>query len=1382
MSKRATIISKLRGRRSNLRTALLTVLVVLFTAQQTAAAIVNTVRATGTGIDGKPITSKASATVNVVKAAPAISIAKSGTVNLGSDGILNAGDTIAYAFTVKNTGNVTLSNVSVTDPKVTVAGGPLATLAPDASDATTFTANYTITQKDIDAGHVANTAVATGSDPGGGTVTGNGGTDTTLAGSSTLTLVKRGTLNPGADGIANAGDTITYRFVVTNTGTTTLTDITITDPKLQVARVRTLGPGARLALDLPAPDGPLVIARLLPGKKAALSADYVLTQADIDAGKVDNTATATGAGSSGSTVTATDSATVTIAPAPAISIVKAGTLDLGADKVASIGDTITYTFTVTNTGNLTLSNVTVTDPLVLVKGGPLASLAPGASDSSTFTAIYKLKQADIDAGQVTNQATASGKGSDGATVQDLSDATSMTADNPTIVTLTAEPKIALVKAVGTIADTNGDGKTDAGDTIDYKLTVTNTGNVTLTNVTVADSKATVAGGPIASLPPGKSDATTFTASHVLSQDDLDTGTFTNQATATGTAPDGATATDLSDAASTTADNPTDTPLPQQPGIALVKKVASITDVNGNGLNDTGDIINYAFEVTNTGTVTLTNIAVSDPLVPVTGGPIASLAPGVVDKTTLAAHYTVTANDLKVGEVVNQAAAAGTAPDGKTVSDLSDNSAITGDHKTVVVLDVKPAIALVKQVKAIVDKDGSGSTNAGDEIDYQFIVQNTGNIALGNVTVTDPKVAVTGGPLVNLDPGATDSTTFTAAYVLTADDIAAGQVVNQAVAAGTAGSGQVVTDKSGTTMTDDNATVTQFNQAPAIALIKKVSTIDDANHDGITGAGDIIHYAFLVKNTGNVALTNVTVDDPKVQVQGGPLASLAPGSEDDTTFTAAYTITQADVDKGGVSNQATASGEGPTGAVTDKSDGADFTGSNPTETAIQSASAIALVKKIGTVDDTNGDGVTDAGDVIHYQFAVTNTGNQTLHHVAVTDPKVKVQGGPLATLLPGATDDTTFTAAYHITYADAQAGQVVNQATATGKSPDGTVVSDLSDDQSIAGNDPTTITVVKNKPGFTKTALLAKASRGDLVPFDIVATAVVFKTARVVDIMPPGFIYGGQASVIADGVSKPITPSINGRYLTFTGLHPDSHGAIKIRLYLIVGPVAPTGRVINKAELYDNLSQTPVATAQAALEIAEIAVFDCGDIIGRVFDDKNRSGYPDDSEPGLPGVRIATVNGLLVTTDKDGRFHVACAALPDPVIGSNFVMKLDTRTLPTGYALTTENPRDVRLTAGKMAKLNFGAALTRLVRVTLKDAAFVTGQATLKPQFAGGIAKLLKTLDQSPSSLLITYQRGPEKMDLANQRVAAVRAAIEAAWAKHNQPYVLSIDSRVIGGN
>lgn len=69
------------------------------------------------------------------------------------------------------------------------------------------------------------------------------------------------------------------------------------------------------------------------------------------------------------------------------------------------GDTIVYGFTVTNNGPFTLENIIVTDPLGPVTGGPLATLAAGASDSSTFTLTYIITPADETAGEIKNQAT-----------------------------------------------------------------------------------------------------------------------------------------------------------------------------------------------------------------------------------------------------------------------------------------------------------------------------------------------------------------------------------------------------------------------------------------------------------------------------------------------------------------------------------------------------------------------------------------------------------------------------------------------------------------------------------------------------------------------------------------------------------------------------------------------------------------------------------------------------------------------------------------------------------------------------------------------------------------------------------------------------------------
>ena len=149
-----------------------------------------------------------------------------------------AGEIITYSFAVTNTGNVTLTNVTLTDPLpgINVTGGPIPSLSPGASDATTFTATYAITQADIDVGQVVNQATTTGTPPAGpdvgddsGTTTGDDvPTTTPLTSGPGITLVKTADTS-ALQSPPQVGDTITYRFAITNTGNVTLSNVTIAD-------------------------------------------------------------------------------------------------------------------------------------------------------------------------------------------------------------------------------------------------------------------------------------------------------------------------------------------------------------------------------------------------------------------------------------------------------------------------------------------------------------------------------------------------------------------------------------------------------------------------------------------------------------------------------------------------------------------------------------------------------------------------------------------------------------------------------------------------------------------------------------------------------------------------------------------------------------------------------------------------------------------------------------------------------------------------------------------------------------------------------------------------------------------------------------------------
>jgi uncharacterized repeat protein (TIGR01451 family) len=80
------------------------------------------------------------------------------------------------------------------------------------------------------------------------------------------------------------------------------------------------------------------------------------------------------------------------------------------------------------------------------------------------------------------------------------------------------------------------------------------------------------------------------------------------------------------------------------------------------------------------------------------------------------------------------------------------------------------------------------------------------------------------------------------------------------------------------------------------------------------------------------------------------------------------------------------------------------------------------------------------------------------------------------------------------------------------------------------------------------------------------------------------------------------------------------------------------------------------------------------------------------ETGIPGVRVATPEGLFIETDASGRYHLADVDGGRWERGRNFILKVDPSTLPKGAGFTTENPRVVRITRGLMSRINFGVEL------------------------------------------------------------------------------------------
>ena len=617
---------------------------------------------------------------------PSLNVVKTADPESG----VEAGDTVTYTVVVTNNGNVTVSDISMKDTLYEALSNKEAfTLQPAGSKEFTYT--YTATQADVDAGKIDNTVTAAGKDPRNDDVTASDDAEvTTVAAAPAITVVKTSDPTSGVE----AGDTVTYTVVVTNTGNVTVSSIEMEDTLVKLnAAPFDLAPGE---------------------SKNDITYTYTVTQADVDAGKIDNTATATGKDPKNDDVTASDDAEVTaVAAAPAITVEKTANPTSGV----IVGDTVTYTVVVTNSGNVTVSNISMSDTLVELSVEPF-DLAPGQSkDNITYT--YTVTQADVDAGQINNTASAAGKDPRNHEVKDDDDAT--------VTTIAAAPAITVEKTASPATGVK------AGDTVTYTVVVTNSGNVTLHSVTLDDSMVELDEASY-TLTPGGSETVTYT--YTVTQADVDAQLIRNIVKAEGFAPDERKLT-----AQATADV---TPVVSAPNLKVEKTANPKEGVKS------GNTVHYTVVVTNTGNVTIHDIQLTDTLVEQNEAAF-SLTPG--GTKTFTYTYTATQADVDAGRIDNTAAAAGLDPQDQEVS--------ASDDETVTTLR-QPGISVTKTASP---KTGY---KLGDTVTYTIVVTNTGNLTLHDIVVADDLTG-TKWTEITLAPGA--STSLTDTYVIKASDVA-----------------------------------------------------------------------------------------------------------------------------------------------------------------------------------------------------------------------------------------------------------------------------------------------------------------------------------------------------------------------------------------------------------------------------------------------------------------------------------------------------------------------------------------------------------------------------------------------------------------------------------
>ncbi|MFF0444986.1 hypothetical protein ACFYT4_00960 [Streptomyces sp. NPDC004609] len=526
-------------------------------------------------------------------------------------------------------------------------------------------------------------------------------------GPATLTVVAVGspTVVKTADASTfTPGQVINYTYTVTNTATTPLTNLVVTDS----------GPGA--------PTVTCVATTLAAGASTTCTSSYTATVADAVTGTITNSALATGT-VNGQTVTGTSNQLVI--PLRSLTITKSAQ----QANFSAAGQVINYTYTVTNDGRVPLTNISVTDngpgsPLVNCPAGPLA---PG--DSIDCTSSYTTTATDVTNGNVTNSAMATGTAPDGEPADDTS--------NTVIVPFVPPVQVDLA------ASKTGPATVGPGGTVTYTITITNNGPGDSTGYTVTDA-----------IPAGLTGASTPTAGCGIGSGTL-TCTASSLAsgasttiTLTGTAASGATS--IVNTATVTGEDPD--PNPDNNTSTIRTTVTQIEadlamSKTGPASVSPGGTVTYQLTVTNNGPDDSTGFTVTDTIPAgltgaTTSTPGCAIAAGVL---------TCTGGALPVGDST-VITLSGTAAAGAT--SITNTARVTGDND-----DPNPGnntsttTTSVASVTITKKQNGPSTVKPGAVVPYTITVTNNGGAPV-NASFTDDLSGLLDDAVFNNDATAT----------------------------------------------------------------------------------------------------------------------------------------------------------------------------------------------------------------------------------------------------------------------------------------------------------------------------------------------------------------------------------------------------------------------------------------------------------------------------------------------------------------------------------------------------------------------------------------------------------------------------------------------------
>jgi len=1077
-----------------------------------------------------------------------------------------------------------------------------------------------------------------------------------------------------------------------------------------------------------------------------------------------------------------------IASAPAFRVVKTAQDITSGTATVMAGDTLRYTITVKNIGTENAVGVTLRDqipayttyvanstklngvaladpgagvsalqnglsinsPANLTAGAMPADAGTTTNNVATITFDVQISQSVINGTIISNQGFVNGSGANSGpfTEQPSDNPATPVLNDPTTVVVGSLPLVYALKTVQLAVDVNGNGYVDPGDTLQYTLTLTNSGATSATGVVLTDAVPAY---------------TTYVANSV-----------------------------------------------QMNGASVAQPDGGVSPlINGIGVVSSG---------------------LTPPSPPSSGGTLAAGSTGIVT-------FKVTVNTelspgvpLPSGTIISNQGSVATAQLLPLLTD-SDGNASNGYQPTVVTVGNAQQLSITKSVVVV----GGGAALPGSVLEYTIQATNIGMVPATNVVITDdltPLAAqatyVAGSATMN---GSTNGVSFissviTANYGTTYGSLASGSSVvvrfevklNSNVVVGT-----TVTNTAQASWNSPVQTAPPASASVNVGGIPGSASLNgevwqDANFDKIFEDGTeqkLSNWAVNLYLNGQLMATVYTGTDGSYQLTGLTPSSgtmqyelrfLAPGSGLNTAMMGwadspvTYNFTNG---MQRISNIVAVSGSSlqglnlpltPNGVVYNSMTRVPLAGA--TLTMVRASNKMPLPSSCFNDPAQQNQVTTSSG---YYKFDLNFSDSSSCpsdgdYLIQVTPPGAGYAATESQVIPPTSGSST---AAYSVptcrsdavmttpNYCEALASDLV-PATSVSPGPNTTYYLRLRLNNAQPGyknqiyNNPIPVDPILNGAvAITKISSMTDVTKGTLVPYTITATnvyGVPLYNIGIVDRFPAGFKYV-VGSARLDG--NPVEPQINGRELVWDGLELQVDAKYTLRLLLVVGSGVSEGEYVNRAFVRNTTAGTTISEeATATVRVVPDPDFDCTDVIGKVFDDGNLNGQQDPGEKGLPGVRVVTARGLISTSDKHGRFHIDCAAVPDEDRGSNFILKLDERSLPTGYRLTTESPRVLRATRGKMLRFNFGATIHRVVRIDIADGVFEPDTTELRMQWIHKIDHLLEELKKAPSVLRLSYLGDVEPKGLVRERLDALKKKITKQWKQSDGWYRLAIEIEI----